>query len=103
MITSLAVSVIIVCGAIRRKWAVEPLYRARGPSVVMVFHRQSMGFLYREPTVRPPGSCMVGWLYILVKVVSAGCIITKTQTPETELLARYDHMLPAGRIPLDTN
>ena len=83
-----------------------PLYRARGPSVVMVFHRQSMGFLYRVPTVVPFGSCIVGWLYILVRAycgqfgdgfmrfqptVSAGCIITNYFHRQRQLQTQKYH------------
>lgn len=102
-IKSLKVNVRIVWGAILKKCAVEPLYHAKGPSAFSVFHKQSIGFLYSVPTNLPFGSCFVGWLYTRVKAVSAGCITTHTQTPATELLAKYVQILFAGRMLRETN
>lgn len=48
-----------------------PLYQPRGPSVLNVFHRQSIGFLYKRPTCLPSGMTFVGWLYIRVKACSS--------------------------------
>lgn len=44
-----------------------PLYQPSGPSVLSVFHRQSIGFLYSIPTCLPSGMTFVGWLYIRVR------------------------------------
>lgn len=43
-----------------------PLYHPRKPSAFAVFHRQSIGFLYKVPTILPFGPRTVGWLYIRV-------------------------------------
>ena len=49
-----------VCGAILKKCAAVPLYQPKNPSVRNVFQRQSIGFLYNVPYVRPLGPMAVG-------------------------------------------
>lgn len=44
------------------------------PSILNVFHKQSNGFLYKAPLSFPSGPTTVGWLYIRVRAVSAGCM-----------------------------
>ncbi len=86
----------------------SPLYQPKKPSVLSVFHRQSIGFLYKVPTVRPSGVRTVGsaiWsqprkadaeaassrLYIRVKAVSAGL-----QTEEQSVSVRLDEALSSS-------
>jgi hypothetical protein len=38
----------------------SPLYHPMKPSVLSVFHRQSNGFEYRAPRMRPSGPVIVG-------------------------------------------
>lgn len=79
-----------------------PTYHPDMPSVLAVFMRQSIGFLYSRPRGFPSGPMAFGdWLYMRVRAVSvrksvyddtrarkepapAGCIMTRTQMPEKE-------------------
>ena len=46
---------------------IGPLYHPRTPSTFKVFHKQSIGFLYKIPLDLPSGPMVVGWLYIRVR------------------------------------
>ena len=50
----------MVCGNIRARWAVKPLYIDKTPSVEMVLYKQSQMPVYRLPV----------WLYIRAMIVS---------------------------------
>lgn len=109
--SSLATRVMTVCGAIRRKCAVVPLYQPLIPSALAVLYRQSKGLVYNAPRTLPvTGSVIVfsgvrtprhlhSRLYIRVKTVSAGCIAAQTTTPDTLDAARYIQKLSALIIP----